>query len=130
MPVAPCPSGEGSVVAIGERRSSGGSRLVKVARVDQVGPGCGIGVRVADLAVALFNVAGRLHAIDGSCVRCGAPLAGGPLDGTDLRCPGCGWHYDLATGRVAGVPGLRVDTWEPVIENADILLPVETPPDT
>ncbi len=117
-------------MATGERVSSGGVRFVKVARVDQVGPGSGMGVRVADLAVALFNVGGHLHAIDGTCVRCGALLATGSIEGTDLRCPGCGWHYDVATGCVAGLPGLRVDTWEPAIENADILLPVEAPPET
>ena len=107
-----------------------GTVLVKVARVDQIVAGKGTAVRLEGHPVALFNVDGRVHAIDDTCARCGASLASGVLAGTDLRCPECGWHYDVDTGCVAGVPGLRIDTFAASVEGADVLLatPSRTPP--
>ena len=55
-------------------------------------------------------------------------IASGALAGTDLRCPECGWHYDVDTGCVAGVPGLRVDTFAASVEDSDVLLATESPP--
>lgn len=105
-----------------------GTELVKVARLDDVGPGKGAAVTYADDAVALFNVRGHLYATDGACVRCGTSLASGSLHGTDLACPGCGWHYDIGTGCVRGLPGLRIDTFEVSVVDSDVLLAIESPP--
>ena len=107
-----------------------GTVLVKVARFDQIVPGRGTAVQLEGHPVALFNVDGRVRAIDDTCARCGASLASGALTGTDLRCPECGWHYDVDTGCVAGVPGLRIDTFAASVEGADVLLatPSRTPP--
>jgi len=81
-----------------------------------------------DRAFALFNAGGKVRAVDDSCVRCGTSLAAGSLAGDDLRCPGCGWHYDVATGCVAGVPGLCIDTFAVSVADSDVMLATESPP--
>jgi 3-phenylpropionate/trans-cinnamate dioxygenase ferredoxin subunit len=87
-------------------------QFVEVARLDDFIAGGSIVVRVADTAVALFNVAGQLFAIGDSCVRCGSSLAGGLLLGRAVVCSRCQWQYDVATGCLNGIPSLRIDTFQ------------------
>jgi nitrite reductase/ring-hydroxylating ferredoxin subunit len=49
--------------------------------------------------VAIANVDGTLHAIDGLCPHQGGPLGTGGLCGTVLTCPWHGWQFDVTTGR-------------------------------
>ena len=88
------------------------SKLVEVARVARIPSEGGITVQLGDLPVALFNVNGRMLAIDGACIRCSAMLGSGRVEGHEVICPGCGWRYDLATGHLREVPKLRLDTYE------------------
>lgn len=104
------------------------TEFVKVARLDEVGPGKGAAVTFADDAVALFNVRGHLYATDGACLRCGASLASGSLHDTELACPGCGWHYDIETGSVCGLPGMRIDTFDVSVVDSDVLLAIKSRP--
>jgi len=56
--------------------------------------------RVADgRMVAIANVGGTLHAIDGLCPHQGGPLGTGELCGAVLTCPWHGWQFDVTTGR-------------------------------
>jgi nitrite reductase/ring-hydroxylating ferredoxin subunit len=96
-------------------------RYVDVAPLDRIGPGTAIVVSLASETAALFNVAGHLYAIDDACVRCGASLAAGTLEGASVRCR-CGWQYDLATGALNGVPALHVDTFDVKVEGSHVLV--------
>ena len=49
--------------------------------------------------VAIANVDGSLHAIDGLCPHQGGPLGTGTLCGSTLTCPWHGWQFDVTTGR-------------------------------
>jgi nitrite reductase/ring-hydroxylating ferredoxin subunit len=42
--------------------------------------------------VALFNVDGVFHALDGVCPHQGGPLGKGTLSGCIVTCPWHGWH--------------------------------------
>ena len=86
--------------------------FVDVARLTDIPPGAGLAIELSERHVALFRVDGRVFATDGDCVRCGAPLAAGSLDGRDVECAQCGWHYDVETGRMRTVPSLRLDTFD------------------
>jgi len=86
--------------------------FVDIARLDQVAPARGLAVPIANGVVALFNVNGRIFAVDDSCVRCGSSLAAGTLRGVDVTCSGCDWQYDVTTGCVNGIPALQIDTFE------------------
>jgi len=54
---------------------------------------------VGDVIVALVNVGGEVHALDGMCAHQGGPLGRGKLEGCTLTCPWHGWQYDVATGK-------------------------------
>ncbi len=58
-----------------------------------------IEVRVDEEPVALALIDGALHAVAGTCLHAGGPLADGALDGTALVCPYHGWSYDMTTGK-------------------------------
>ncbi len=48
--------------------------------------------------VAVYRVAGRLHAIADRCPHAGATLSEGEADGSVLTCPGHGSRFDICTG--------------------------------
>ena len=74
---------------------------IPVAAAAECPPGVSI-ERVADgRMVAIANVAGAYHAIDGLCPHQGGPLGTGVLCGTTLTCPWHGWQFDVVTGRHA-----------------------------
>ena len=61
-------------------------------------PGSSLELVVDDRIVALFNVDGSLHALDGVCSHQGGPLGKGDLGGCIVMCPWHGWQYDVRTG--------------------------------
>lgn len=67
-------------------------------------PGSGCAVRVGAKDIALFNVAGTIHAIENSCLHAGSSLAGGKLCGRFVSCPSHGWRFDVTTGNLAVAP--------------------------
>lgn len=70
-----------------------------IATESECPPGTSIERVVADRMVALVNVAGTYHAIDGLCPHQGGPLGTGALCGTVLTCPWHGWQFDVVTGQ-------------------------------
>jgi len=75
-----------------------------IARVEELPPGSMRAAVVADRAVLLANVAGRVYAVSGECTHDGAPLVDGELDGDTIVCP---WHFSrfcLRTGDVVESP--------------------------
>jgi 3-phenylpropionate/trans-cinnamate dioxygenase ferredoxin subunit len=95
---------------------------VETAHLDQVAGGRGTVVTVGDCAVALFNVDGRMFAVEDTCVRCGSSLASGTLHGDEVTCPGCDWRYDVTTGCVMGVPALCIDTFKVEIVDSTVMV--------
>ena len=83
------------------------SRLVKVATLGELPPGTGRQVKLEDRVVAIFNVGGTIHAIDGSCSHRGGPLGEGRLDGSVVTCPWHGARFDVTTGAVLSPPAPR-----------------------
>jgi nitrite reductase/ring-hydroxylating ferredoxin subunit len=90
--------------------------------VDQIVPGTGTAVIIGDNAVAIFNVDGRLFAIDDSCLRCGASLSQGTLCNHHVRCSQCDWQYDVTVGCVQGVRRLHIDRFEVKIVNSQVFV--------
>lgn len=52
-----------------------------------------------DRIVALFNVDGNYHALDGVCPHQGGPLGKGKLTGCIVTCPWHGWQFDVKSGQ-------------------------------
>lgn len=70
----------------------------KLTTIIDVPPGTGREFTVAGRIVALFNLDGHFHALDGLCAHQGGPLAKGAITGDVVTCPWHGWQYDITTG--------------------------------
>lgn len=71
------------------------------AELSAVPPGKSLSLTLGGRQVGLFNVDGRLYAIDNICPHAGAPLADGSLSGKVVTCP---WHaidFDVTSGKAA-----------------------------
>ncbi len=75
------------------------SNWIRIARVEDCPPGSSRELVVEDRIVALYNVAGRFHALDGVCPHQGGPLGKGSLQGCIVTCPWHGWQFDVTTGQ-------------------------------
>jgi 3-phenylpropionate/trans-cinnamate dioxygenase ferredoxin component len=84
---------------------------VDAAAADELPAGARRLVRTAGLEIALFNVHGNYHAIEDSCPHAGSSLGAGKLDGTTVTCRAHGLRFDLTTGCMRGVSGMRIRTF-------------------
>ena len=95
---------------------------IAVALLDQIVPGKGAAVTIGSNAVALFKVRGVVYAIEAWCLRCGACLAEGSLEGGSVACPGCDWRYEVTTGSVVGMGSLRLNTFDVEVVAGQIIV--------
>lgn len=72
---------------------------IAIATLEECPPGTSLERVVDGQMVALANVDGRLHAIDGLCPHQGGPLGTGVLCGSILTCPWHGWQFDVVDGQ-------------------------------
>ena len=79
-------------------------------------------VTVDGVAIALFNLGGQIYALSDLCVRCGASLALGLVDGTHVSCRQCSWCYDIVSGRLIELPELATDRFEVRIHDGHVLV--------
>jgi 3-phenylpropionate/trans-cinnamate dioxygenase ferredoxin subunit len=91
-----------------------------------------------DTTVALFNVGGRLFALNNSCPHRGGPLCHGIVSGAPLpaaphqyvwgledqvlTCPWHGWEFDLTTGEALFDRRVAVASYDVAIEDGEIVL--------
>ena len=100
------------------KRPARTGKTVTVGRVEDVPEGRGATVELdGGKELALFNVAGRFHAIENFCPHRGAPLADGCLTGATVECDWHGWRFDVTTGACLNRPEEPVETYEVVIED-------------
>ena len=99
---------------------------VRVASVDELPPGsCGEYV-AGERIVALFNVDGKFHALDGICPHQGGPLGKGELTGCVVTCPWHGFQFDVTTGQHQTSKSLVHPTFPVKVENGEVLIDVES----
>jgi len=113
----------------------------KVADVDEIPQGEGIGVTVDGLEIAVFSVEDDVYAIANRCAHQRAPLckAGeekinaehtwsgtrGGID-EDARTVACPWHlweWDLESGEHTA-SGKRIGTFEARVDDGDVLVQI------
>jgi nitrite reductase/ring-hydroxylating ferredoxin subunit len=105
--------------------------LVRVATAADLPPGGRLAVAVFGRPLALFNVEGRLFAIEDRCAHEFAPLSDGKLAGTRLACRWHGWTYELDPAKQGGVPWPRVARFEVRVEAGEVYVELpDAPPST
>jgi nitrite reductase/ring-hydroxylating ferredoxin subunit len=81
-------------------RTSGETRDVLVARVDEIPDQERKIVQVDDLSIGIFHHHGKWYAVRNSCLHRGGPVATGQLTGETLTCPWHGYQYNLTNGEL------------------------------
>lgn len=103
------------------------SELLHIPQHKLPAPGGRSIVREAGLCLALFDVDGKLYAIDDSCPHDGGSLVVGQLEGMQVRCPAHGLKFDIRTGCMSS-GGLRVRSYPvTVVEGQTYVSRPQTP---
>ena len=84
---------------------------VDVAPLDEFPPGSMKIVRAGEIAVGVYNLGGRLCAIEDRCSHDDGPLCEGEFDAEEgtVVCPRHGSEFEICTGEPLSLPA-----WEPV----------------
>ncbi len=82
-----------------------------VCRVGELADGKGLGVRVGEKLIAVFNVGGKYFAIDDVCPHMGASLCEGDVAEGIVTCPWHGWRFCLADGTWADSPRVKIGSY-------------------
>ena len=98
------------------------SDWVRVAGLEDVPAGTGREYAVSGRIVALYNVAGEFHALDGVCPHAGGPLGEGVLQGNIVTCPWHGWQFDVVSGRHCLNANLRHTTYPVRVVGDDVFI--------
>jgi len=98
--------------------------FVKVGPAAELPPGSVMPVDIGDQTIALCNVAGELHALDGVCPHSGGPLGEGALHGSTLVCPWHAWEFDCRTGANDLDPDVTVAKFPVKVEAGEILIEI------
>jgi len=99
--------------------------VVVVCPAEELSPGERRIVRDGSLAVGVFNLNGRLCAIEDRCSHDGGPLAEGELDveAGVVVCPRHGSQFEICTGRPRTLPAyLPVETYRAWVEDGVVKL--------
>lgn len=98
--------------------------FVKVAQAAEIPEGTGREITVRGRRLALFNVGGSFHAIDGTCPHQGGRLGEGFLKGSVVSCPLHFWQYDVVKGHAPDFPEATIETFAVRVEGDDVMVEV------
>ncbi|GIW20731.1 MAG: hypothetical protein KatS3mg065_1027 [Chloroflexota bacterium] len=101
-------------------RPEAGAPAVPARRVDAgeagtLAEGAARAIVVDGRPIAIWRIDGVLRAYAGACLHRGGPLAEGFVRDGVVTCPWHWWRYDLRTGSLVGVAGVRLPSY-PVAE--------------
>ena len=96
------------------------SEFVKVAKLSELAPGAARKVDLSGQDVALFNVAGKICAIQDLCPHRGGSLAEGYLEGDTVTCPWHGWRFRVTDGLNPVNPAAKVSCYQVKVEGDDV----------
>ncbi len=95
--------------------------FVRVAHMDEIGPGELLRVEVAGRLVCLANVDGVVYAVDDDCTHISGPLDQGDLEGPVLTCPLHLACFDVRSGKVLRGPARDdLPTYSVAVHDGDI----------
>ena len=97
---------------------------IRIAAVEDCPSGEARECIAGDSIVALFNVAGEFHALDGICPHQGGPLGKGALNGCMVTCPWHGWQFDVSSGQHQTSQSLVHPKFAVRVDNGEIFVKV------
>ncbi|HZI95160.1 MAG TPA: Rieske 2Fe-2S domain-containing protein [Patescibacteria group bacterium] len=100
------------------------AQFVRVALVSEIPEGTGKAVVANGRRVAIFNVAGAFHAVDGVCPHQGGPLGEGILDGPIVSCPWHFWQFDVVKGHAPDFPEASIPKFRVKVSGTELFVEV------
>ena len=98
--------------------------FVRVGSVEQAPPGSVSEAIVGVTTLAVCNVEGELHVVEGVCPHRGGPLGQGALHQKMLVCPWHAWEFDCTTGQNDYDPHCVIRKYPVRTENGEIFVDV------
>lgn len=95
---------------------------IEIAQTADVPAGTGKEFTVENRIVALFQVDGEFHAIDGICAHAGGPVGDGAVTGCIVTCPWHGWQYDVTTGAMCLNDQIHLESFPVKVEGETVLV--------
>ena len=92
------------------------SDFIPAVRADAFPPGARMTVTAGKREIALFNIDGRLHAIEGACPHQGGPMVEGWTADGCVTCPWHAWTFDLETGKMTLGDYAMIDVFDVRVE--------------
>lgn len=105
-------------------------RLIEAGPVEALRRQRTVVVHGQDCAILVVTCGTSFLAIDNNCLGCGAPLGGNLSAPKRVECSRCRWTYDAETGSIEGVPALRTDRYDVIVEDdiAYVVVPAKLAP--
>lgn len=95
----------------------------EVAESNRLAEGGILLIEIDGSPIAIFNIAGKLFALDDQCTHDGGPISEGQVDGETIICPRHGARFDILTGKAQSLPAVTdLKTYPIKIENGRILI--------
>lgn len=98
--------------------------FVKAVKVGELPAGQIREVQVAGKALAVANVAGKIYAINNTCLHRGGPLGEGTLEGKIVTCPWHGWQFDVTSGKAVENPATGVGCYPVEVRGEDLFIDI------
>lgn len=96
-------------------------KLITVGSEGAVPAGRGATIQLKDgTELALFNVNGKMYAIENFCPHRGYPLADSRLYGQTVECDVHGWRFDVTSGECLTKSDCSLEKYEVLIEDGMI----------
>lgn len=104
------------------------SEWIDVARLEAIPPGGRATATVDGVPVVVFNVDGRLFAIEDECSHEAYPLSDGDVEGSTVVCAQHGARFSLESGEALTAPAYEpVATFEVRIQNREVQVRLPDP---
>ena len=94
----------------------------KVCKLSEISEGSGKTLQCSGPVLALFNVGGKIYAMDNTCPHRGGPLGEGSVEDGLVTCPWHAWSFDVKTGECKTAPGTQQKTYPAKVESGDIFV--------
>lgn len=99
------------------------AELLPVCRVSDVPVGGAIKVETGNLALAVFNLDGRIYVTDDACTHGPGSLSEGYIEGDVVECNFHNGAFHIPTGAVAAPPCIvPVRTYTVTVENDQVYI--------
>lgn len=96
--------------------------FVRVAAESELPVGSTKEIEHQGRVVALFNVGGKIFALDGICPHAGGPLSEGTIEGEVVTCPWHGWQFHLGNGQNVYNAKCAQQCYEVRVDGGEILV--------